>query len=159
MAYLIDGNNFLGQISSSYLRDSGSKYGLILKLLTFQRLKRTRILIVFDGPPDPNLTDERLRRKKFSIIYPSYGQDADFLIKELILKQRDRKKFIVVSSDHEIKDYAKSKGVKTLSSKDFHSQLKKILKESRKAKEMEKKTISSSPLEIKLWLELFDQKR
>lgn len=159
MAYLIDGNNLLGQISSSHPRDSRSKYSLILKLLTFQRLKRTRILLVFDGAPDPRLANEKLRRKKFSIIYPSCGQNADSVIKELISKQTDRKKFTVVSSDREIKNYAKASRVKVLSSKDFHLLLKKILRENRKARELEKKTIFPSPLEINLWLDVFNQKK
>jgi len=159
MAYLIDGNNFLGQISSFHLRDPRSKYSLVLKLLIFQGLKKTRILLVFDGTPDPNLSGEKLRRKKFSILYPSYGQNADSLIRELISKQTDRKKFTVISSDREIRDYAKSQGAKSLSSKDFHSQLKKILRENRKAKELEKKTIFPSPLEIDLWLDVFNKKK
>lgn len=159
MAYLIDGNNFLGYTSSYALRDPRSKYSLVLKLLLFQRLKRTRVFLVFDGTPDPNLMDEKFKKKKFSIIYPALGQNADAVIKELILKQTDRRKFFVVSSDRDIKDYAKAKGAKTLSSKEFHGQLKKILKEHRKAQELEKKAISSSPLEINLWLEVFNQKK
>ncbi|MFB0564652.1 MAG: NYN domain-containing protein [Candidatus Aminicenantaceae bacterium] len=159
MAYLIDGNNFIGYISRSSLKDPRSKLILISKLQIFQHLKRTRIIIVFDGYPDPNIIGKHLRRKNFSVFYPPHGQNADQLIKEIILKQTYFRRFYVVSSDREVQLFAKSKGAKTLNCEEFSRQLIKALKEYKNAKEEEKKVTFPSPLEINQWLEIFKGKK
>lgn len=158
MAYLIDGNNFIGHTSPHNLKDPRSKYHLVSKLLTFQRLKRTRIYLVFDGTPDLNLMDKKFQTRTFSIIYPAFNRNADGIIKEIILKQTDLRRFFVVSSDREIKSFAKSKGAKALSCKEFNQELKTILKDHRKSLETEKKVSPLSPFEINQWLKIFKDK-
>lgn len=159
MPYLIDGNNLLGFIAPSKVKDLRSKYDMILKLRIFQRLKRTKVMLVFDGYPDLNLPAEYYRGKKFSILYPPPDQNADQVIKEIILKQTDLRRFIVVSSDRDIKNFAKAKGAKALSCEDFNRQFRKALKEDKKVREEEKKVLSPSPLEVNQWLEIFKDKK
>jgi len=103
--YLIDGNNLLGFIAPSKVKDLRSKYDLVSKLRIFQRLKRTRVMLVFDGYPNLNLPSEYYRGKKFLILFPPPDQNADQVIKEIILKQTDLRRFFVVSSDREIKNF------------------------------------------------------
>lgn len=158
MAYLIDGNNFLGYTSPSSLRDSRTKYNLVLKLLVFQLFKRTRVILVFDGSPDLNLTSRVLRNKRFSLLYPPSGENADYKIKEIISKQTDLRRFYVVSSDHDIQNFAKAKGAKTLGCEDFNRELRKVLKEHKAALEEEKHVSLPSSLEINHWLEIFKKK-
>lgn len=158
VAYLIDGNNFLGFISPSNLKNPQSKYNLALKLQIFQHIKKTRIILAFDGYPDLNLMTKQFQEKKFLVLYPPPGQNADQIIKEIILKQNDLRRFFVVSSDHDIKSFAKAKGAKTLSCKEFDRQLGKVLKKYKAALEEEKKEFSPSPLEINQWLEMFKDK-
>ncbi|NIM57711.1 MAG: hypothetical protein GTO16_02045, partial [Candidatus Aminicenantes bacterium] len=145
MAYLIDGSNLIGYSSPRNVRDPKAKYRLVSRLLIFQRLKKTRVLLVFDGSPDLNLIGETFQRKKFSIIFPPMDGNADETIKEIISKQTDLRRFFVVSSDHEIKRFAKSKRATTLSSKEFSRELQIALKEHRKSLEIEKKVTSLSP--------------
>lgn len=159
MAYLIDGSNFIGYTFPYNLKDPQSKYRLVSKLLTFQRQKKTRILLVFDGTPDLNLSGEEFQKKNFSIIFSSYDQNADDIIKEIISKQTDLRRFFVVSSDREIKSFAKKKGAVHLNCKEFNRELKTILKEHKKSLETEKKVSSSSPLEINQWLKIFKNKK
>ena len=159
MAYLIDGNNFIGHISPSTLRDSESKYALYSKLLVFQKIKKAKIFLVFDGPPDPNLMENRAHEKSFSVIFPSFDQNADMAIKEIILKQSDLRKFFVVSSDREISSFARSKGANTLSCEDFNRQLKESLKEHRRLSEERKDVTLPSPLEVKHWMDIFKTKK
>lgn len=158
MAYLIDGNNLLGYYSPAAIKDPRSKYELILKLQIFQRIKRTRIILVFDGYPDPNLKSKQLRDNKIFVFYPPPDQNADQKIKEVILKQTDLRRFNVVSSDRDIKNFARSKGAKTLGCEEFSQQLEKALKKHKISKEKEKKVTSPSPLEINQWLEIFKKK-
>lgn len=159
MAYLIDGNNFIGYSSPAELRDPLSKHRLVSKLQRFQRQKRTRILVVFDGNPDPDFVDERFRRKLFSVIFPSFDQDADEAIKEIISKETDLRRFFVVSSDREIKNFAKAKGAKPLSCKEFARELKSALKEHRESQAEEKKVPPPSSFEINQWLKIFKKKK
>lgn len=158
MGYLIDGNNFLGHIFPNELRDRRSRYMLVSRLLVFQKVKRSRIELVFDGPPDQDLAEIHSRKKKFFVHFPSPGQKADDIIKELIARQTDFRQFFVVTSDRELRDFAQAKGAKTLSVKEFAFQLKKVLRERRAAAELEKKATTLSSFEIGLWLDKFGSK-
>lgn len=158
MGYLIDGNNFLGHVFPHELRDRRSRYVLVYRLLSFQKVKRSRIKLVFDGPPDQVLAEIHTREKKFSVHFPAPGQKADDVIEELISRQTDFRQFFVVTSDRELRDFAQTKGAKTLSVKEFASQLKKALRERRAAAELEKKAAKLSPFEIGLWLDTFGSK-
>lgn len=159
MPYLIDGNNLLGHIAPFDFRDKGSKYRLVYELLIFQRMKRTKVLLVFDGAPDAKLMDKKFQKKKFSIIYPPLGQNADETIKDIISRQTDLRKFFVVSSDFEVKNFAKAKGARPLSSKEFSRELRKALKENRKAAELSKEVSPLSRLELNHWLQIFEKRR
>jgi len=159
MAYLIDGNNFIGYSSSRSLKDPQAKYSLVSRLLIFQSLKKTRVLLVFDGTPDLNLIGETFQKQKFSVIFPPFGTNADEIIKKIISKQTDLRRFFVVSSDREIKRFAKSKKATPLSSKEFNRELQTTLKKHRKSLEIEKKVTSLSPLEINQWLKIFKDEK
>lgn len=159
MPYLIDGNNFLGYTAPDNFRDKRSKVRLVYQLLIFQRMKRTKVLLVFDGAPDEKLTDMRFQEKKFSIIYPPLGQNADETIKDIISRQTDLRKFFVVSSDFELKNFAKAKGARPLSSKEFSRELRRALKENRKAAELSKEVSPLTRLELNHWLQIFEKRR
>jgi predicted RNA-binding protein with PIN domain len=158
MPYLIDGNNLIGHIPHLRLNDPQSRYRLVARLLIFQRRRKTKIVLVFDGPPDLNLFGEKYRRKKFAILYPDFDQNADTIIQEQVLKQTDLRNFFVVSSDREIKAFAKNKGAKVLTCQQFYRQLKAVLKDYKNSLSLKKEDFSLSPFEVKQWLEIFDKK-
>ena len=159
MPYLIDGNNFIGFTAPSDLRNPESRYTLIGRLLAFQEIKNTRIYVVFDGPPDPNITDRTFPENKLSVLYPESGQNADAVIMDVILKQTDRRQFFVVSSDREIKDFTRLNGAKKMDCKDFNRLLKASLKEYKKLKSNEKQITFPSPLEVHNWMNIFKEKK
>ncbi|HZX11609.1 MAG TPA: NYN domain-containing protein [Acidobacteriota bacterium] len=159
MPYLIDGNNLIGYLPTLKIRSNESRYELISRLIIFQKVKNTRVMVVFDGPPDPNLTEEDFKGIPFFVHYPDFGQNADTVIKKIISKETDLRRFFVVSSDNEIKFYAKSKGAKSLNCQEFNKQLKKALKKYKKIMELEKNVEPPSPLEVKLWSNLFERKK
>lgn len=103
--------------------------------------------------------DEKFQKKKFSVIHPPWDQNADSLIKEIISKQTDLRRFFVVSSDHEIRSFARSKRAKSINCKEFNRELKTALKENKKFMETQKKVVSLSPLEISQWFEIFSSKK
>jgi predicted RNA-binding protein with PIN domain len=157
MAYLIDGNNLLGRIAPHELRERGGREGLVGRLLAFQKVTRTRIMLVFDGSPEPDPTTTVLN-DKFTVLFPGQGQSADDVIREVIGRRTDRRKLLVVSSDRAIREFAKASGVTPVTSEAFARELKAALRERKKQREMEKRTDAPSPLEIDLWDEVFKSK-
>ncbi len=157
MAYLIDGNNFLGHISPSEIRDSRSRYVLVLKLLAFQSQRKSRIFLVFDGPPDTNLEALVQERKKFFVIYPPRGQKADAVIQEILDCQSDLRRFFVVTSDRELGAFARGRGASVLKPREFNQEFRRVLKERRKGRELEKNNQSLTSLEVRLWKDVFGE--
>ena len=159
MAYLVDGNNFIGHTSSYELRDPQSKYSLVAKLLIFNKIQKVKFILVFDGPPDPEIADQNFPARSLTVLYPDRGKNADGIIKDIISKRARERRFYVVSSDREIKDCARKNGIKPLSCEEFNKQLKVVLKENKDLKEMDKEAHFPSPLEINHWVEIFRKKR
>ncbi|HUU38742.1 MAG TPA: NYN domain-containing protein [Candidatus Desulfaltia sp.] len=160
MAYLIDGNNLLGHLFPGEIRNPGSRYALVSKLLAFQRWKRSRIHLVFDGPADDRLLEISRRRQKLLILFPPPGQRADEIIKDRIAGQTDIRHFFVVTSDRELAAVAKASGIKTLRVQEFAAHLKKVLREHRAEAELQRKPPAHplSALELGLWLDAFGEK-
>jgi predicted RNA-binding protein with PIN domain len=132
MAYLIDGNNLLGRIAPHEL--------------------------VFDGNPEATPTDMTVN-PKFTIHFPGEGRSADDVIKDMIGRQTDRRRFFVVSSDRAIRDLARRKGFESLTSDVFARELKAAIKEGKKRRELEKRAEAPTHLEIDLWDEMFRSRR
>jgi predicted RNA-binding protein with PIN domain len=158
MAYLIDGNNLLGRIAAHELRERTGRDGLIVRLLSFQRVTRTRILLVFDGRP-PGEEAIVAVNAKFTIHYPEPGESADDVIEAIVSCQTDKRRFFVVSSDREIRDFSRKAGVTPVTSDEFARELKAGLKERRKQRELEKHEASPTRLEVDLWKEVFRSKK
>lgn len=155
MPYLIDGSNLIGHIPSLELSDPKSKHRLVAQLWIFQAAKKAKIILVFDGPPDPDLYGEKFRRKEFSIIWPDREESGDTVIKQCIQKQTDMRHFYVVSSDREIKAFARVNRAQVLDCGEFHKRLKTVLKDYKEAKAMNKEDITLSSLEVDHWLAIF----
>jgi len=158
MGYLIDGNNFIGHTSSLALKDPQSRYNLVGRLIIFSRINRTKIHLVFDGPPDPELENIHARIKKVEVLFPPRGQKADHLIKDILSRRKNKRRFFMVSSDRELKDFTRALGFKVLTCQEFNKELKKALKDHKKIKEDQKEDITLSPLEIDLWDGVFKDK-
>jgi len=157
MAYLIDGNNLLGRIAPHELRERTGRDGLVVRLLAFQRVTRARIHLVFDGNPEPTPTDVPVNAK-FVVHYPGEGQSADDVIRDMIARQTDKRRFFVVSSDRAIRELAKKSGLEAVTSEVFARELKATIKEGKKRRELDKRTEVPSSLEIDLWDEVFKSK-
>lgn len=157
MAYLIDGNNLLGRIAPQELREKGGREGLVVRLLAYQRTTHARIHLVFDGNPEPTPTEVTVN-PKFTIHYPGEGQSADDVIRDMIARQADRRRFFVVSSDRAIRELAKKKGLESVTSDIFAREIKIAIREGKKRRELEKRTEAPSRLEIDLWDEVFKSK-
>jgi predicted RNA-binding protein with PIN domain len=115
-------------------------------------------MLVFDGPPDPKISEQKFPEKSLTIIYPDMEESADSVIKDIIDQREIMKKFCVVSSDREIKDYARQMGAKSLTCEEFNKKLKSVLKEHKKLKELEKSVDFPTPLEVDHWIDILSTK-
>jgi predicted RNA-binding protein with PIN domain len=157
MAYVIDGNNLLGRIAPHELRERGGREGLVVRLLAYQRVTRARIHLVFDGNPEETPTAVPVN-PKFTIHYPGAGDSADDVIRDMVLRQTDRRRFFVVTSDRALRELARKRGIETVTSDAFARELKAAIKEGKKRRELDKRTETPSSLEIELWDEVFKSK-
>jgi predicted RNA-binding protein with PIN domain len=157
MAYLIDGNNLLGRIAPDELRERSGRDGLVVRLLAYQRVTHARIHLVFDGNPEPTPTDVPVN-PKFTVYYPGEGESADDVIRGMIARQIDRRRFFVVSSDRAIRELAKKQGLEAVTSDVFARELKAAIKEGKKRRELEKRADAPTDLEVDLWDEVFRSK-
>jgi len=156
LAYLIDGNNFLGFASDS---DSSSrkKSSLISRLLQLIRVRGSRVHLVFDGPPDPSLSNfDEFHGRRLRVFYPPLGQTADDVILRILDKHSDRRTLTVVSSDREIKDNARNRGAKVQTCAQFNRTLREAGRLFLELDAEEKKTVKLSSLEVTQWMDLFD---
>lgn len=158
MPYLIDGNNLISFISNFSQNDPRSRLDLLGQLWLFQKATRTRLSVVFDGPSDADLVDECRLWPKFQLHFTRPGEKADEVILNLIQKSKQPGAIILVTSDRELQAMGRLRGAKLLTSAEFARRLKRILKEKKKAKELHKPRFPSSPLEIKIWLEMLTRK-
>jgi predicted RNA-binding protein with PIN domain len=158
MPYLIDGNNLIGNIPDLSLGDRESRSQLVSRLRKYQRIKNTRVVVVFDGAPEMSLIAGSADQGPLSVLFPEPGRSADTLIEEIIGKETDLRRFFVVSSDREIRYSARKHGAKSLDCAEFHRDLKKALREYREDSELQKEVESPTPLEVRQWKEVFGKK-
>ena len=159
MAYLIDGNNLLGHLFPGAHRDPENRLKLIRRLIAFQRFTRARIILVFDGPPSADIEAMVGDAPRFAILNPAPGGSADAILEEFIASGRDTRRLFVVSTDRGVRAIARQHGAVSLTAREFSAELNGVLREHRNVRELDKKEPGSTMLEVKLWSELFGEKK
>jgi predicted RNA-binding protein with PIN domain len=159
MAYLIDGNNFLGFAFPGQHRDPENRMALVRKLLAFRKFTGSRVVLVFDGRVSDDLAALAGGEEKFRVIQPPEDASADDVIRDVIDRQKDRRRLFVVSSDREIRSYAREAGAQPLTCRDFAVELKGVLKVRKLKREMDKPEPRASAMELGLWIDVFGDKR
>ncbi len=118
--YLIDGNNLIPKISQIKNQDKQStREKLIFLLENYFSSKKAKLYLHFDG-----FENSPLGLSNGKIIY-SEKSPADKNIKDQIETAKNRKNLIVVSSDHEIQNFARVCSCEVLSSEAFAKELSK----------------------------------
>ena len=134
-SYLIDGNNLMGKIGSiKKIQDKDkllARERLVRLIEQYFNMRKEKVYLHFDG-----FQNTPLSLSKGKIIY-SEKSNADRKIKEQIEITINRKNLIVVSSDHEIQNFARVCSCEVLSSEEFAKELnskKKINEEENRIK-------------------------
>lgn len=159
MAYLIDGNNLLGCLFPGWHRDPENKLKLVRRLIAFHRTKRSRVILVFDGAPVPDPDEMALPDERFTILHPERGGSADAIISEFLARGGDKRHLTVVSSDRAIRTAARLAGARSLTGREFVTELNQTLRERRAEREMDKHEARPTPLETRLWSQVFKERK
>jgi len=155
MPYIIDGNNLIGCSPDIALNEPDSREKLIALVRKFYESKQTKVTIVFDGSPQSGLFRNTIT-PKFTIVYPTPGHSADDEIKKILKGYHHSNEVIVVTSDRELKNFAREIGAKTKNSIEFYYELKKACYQQGKQEETQKRIHASlSANEVDNWLKIF----
>jgi predicted RNA-binding protein with PIN domain len=91
------------------------------------------------------------------VVYPRYGLTADDEIKRILDGYQQLKEIILVSTDRELKKYAKEKGARTINSIEFYFTLKKaFLSQGKKEETLKRVNTRVSQNEVEQWLKIFN---
>jgi predicted RNA-binding protein with PIN domain len=130
MAYLVDGNNVMAQRVGWHKNKPGARRILLEELARFARERSNKLMVAFDGAPDPYFPDGSTF-KGVRIFYAVRGSNADERIKEIVEATRERRTLIVVTSDRALAGYVRRCGVRVMRSGDFSKQLEATRGQSR----------------------------
>jgi predicted RNA-binding protein with PIN domain len=92
---------------------------LIRLLAKYKKLKGHEITVVFDGWKAGGLREETFITEGVKVIYSRLGEKADAVIKKSIT--REKKEWIVISSDRDVMAYTWSQGFVPVASEKFQS--------------------------------------
>ena len=157
MPYIIDGNNLIGCSPDISLEDSNSRSEIIGIVKKFQKKKKSKIIVVFDGEPD-TFSNEENPTEKIVVKYPPIGDSADDEIKRILDGYTYFRDVVLVTSDRELKDVAKKKGARVVNSIEFYYELKRVYRATGRI-ELKQKRIDTelSEGEVDQWLKIFDK--
>ena len=157
MPLLIDGNNLIGTIPFLNLTDSDVREKLIAIIKSFQAKRNNNIILFFDGRPDNSPHVEKINRK-FTVFYPKFEDlTADNEIKKQLDSYNDFRNVTLVTSDKELKQYAKEKKAKIINSNEFYHTIKHYHRIQGKHIETNQRINRElSDSEIDQWMQVFD---
>ncbi|NWF98591.1 MAG: NYN domain-containing protein [Nitrospirae bacterium] len=119
MSYIIiDGYNLIGTAHRDLKKQRET---LINSLIEYKKRKGHEITLVFDGWRSGSAKESHIITGGIKIIYSRIGDTADSVIKRIISKER--REWIVVTSDRAIADYAWQNASIPISSDDFYKAL------------------------------------
>jgi predicted RNA-binding protein with PIN domain len=156
MAYIIDGNNLIGSAPDFSLADPESRGKIVSLIRKFQESKNTKITVVFDGEPQGSELKNPISAKLI-VVYPRYGLTADDEIKRILDNYQQLKEVVLVTTDRELKKYAREKGARTINSIEFFFTLKKaFLFQGKKEETLKRVNTRVSQNEVEQWLKIFN---
>jgi len=122
---IVDGYNLIRQspqLQELDLEDLQlGREALLEQLTAYKKLKGYPITVVFDGTHALPGAQRRDRIRGVEIRFSRMGELADTVIKRMAA--REREKALVVSSDGDVKRYARQQGAATIEAADFADKL------------------------------------
>ncbi|MCX6555136.1 MAG: NYN domain-containing protein [Candidatus Aminicenantes bacterium] len=155
MAYIIDGNNLIGSAPDFSLADPEARVKMVSLVRKFQESKNAKVTLVFDGEPRGSELRSPINAK-LTVVYPRYGLTADDEIKRILDNYQQLKEIVLVTTDRELKKYAREKGARTINSIEFYFTLiKNLLSQGKKEETLKRVNTRVSQNEVEQWLKIF----
>ncbi|MCP5051861.1 MAG: hypothetical protein GY940_32135 [bacterium] len=157
MPYIIDGDNLIGSSPDISQDDPESRSRLVAIVRKFQESKKSNVTLVFDGQPENGVHREDMATK-FCVRYPRNGTSADDEIKHMLEGFHYFKDVVLVTSDRDLKTFAKKKGARTINAIEFYFELKRYSRISgRKEESLKRIDAELSDREVDQWMKIFDE--
>jgi hypothetical protein len=122
---IVDGYNLIRQSERlSRLDITDIQLGrdeLIRNLAAYKRIKGHRITVVFDGIHAPPDAESRDRVRGIDVRFSRRGESADLVIKQMT--SRFKEEAVVVTSDRDVAEWARSKGSGVVDSRAFERKM------------------------------------
>jgi len=115
LIYIIDAFNLIYKVDE--LVESPAPHAHLLQFLKSGRLtgsRNNRVVVVFDGHDNPDVSGER----EYEIVF-SGPRSADDVIKDRVTKSKNRSQIVVVSDDKSLTCFVRSEGAKIKSIAEF----------------------------------------
>lgn len=154
MSIIVDGYNYIGRSQELRLDDPGSGDRIIYLMGQYCGRVKKNLTLVFDGNYFVHHPNRKRRYGRVTVLYTSPIYTADHTIKKMIKNQeyRRRKSMLVVSSDTEILEYARSHGTEIAKSEDFEEL---VYQELAKEKRIDRVNVRITDEEVQEWLKIF----
>jgi len=147
--YIIDGNNLIGKINSiqkmQQKNKQGSREKLAFMIENYFHDKKAKVTIHFDG-----FKNLPIKLNYANIVY-SDGKSADDKIKKQIELANNRKNLVVITSDNNIREFARVCSCSKIKSEEFAKMIQN------KKQEDEKDIIEKMNINSDEWEKLFGQ--
>ena len=154
MPYLIDGHNLIAALPDIDLAEEHDEAKLLIKLKGFCARGKAQCTVIFDGGLPGGASS--LSTKSVRVFFAAAEQSsADRLIKRRIDKLRDARNWTLVSSDRELRDYARWKGMRNIPAAEFADLLR--AKERMQPRRAQTEKPSPSADDTALWLKRFGE--
>jgi uncharacterized protein len=150
MAYIVDGNNVMGQTPGWHRDRSKARRGLLEKLASFARVKKARVTVVFDGAPD-KAVPEGSAFHGVRVLYAERGSDADTRIERLVETSTDPRGLTIVTSDRHLAFLVRSRGAAVIRSGDFRKQIELAMQSTPRLEDGEQIEVG----DVNSWLRYF----
>lgn len=126
--YIIDGNNLIGKVKSLWAIQQKDKQLSRLKLVKlldqYFSIKKVKVSLHLDGFENDVIPSSQIK------LFYSNNKTADSQIKNEINNSKNPKVIAVVSSDHNLQDYARVNSCTIIKSEDFAKQMNEGKKKS-----------------------------
>jgi predicted RNA-binding protein with PIN domain len=150
MAYIVDGNNVIGQTPGWHRDKPGARRRLLDSLAVFAQTKKSRITVAFDGAPEDWLPDGATYRG-VKVFYARRGSNADHRIEQLVEISRDRRGITVVTSDRRLTVEVRALGASTMRSGEFRKLVEETIQSAPGLEDGEDSTVE----DVNSWMRYF----
>jgi predicted RNA-binding protein with PIN domain len=150
MAYIVDGNNVMGQVPGWHRDKAKSRRALLEKLAAFIRVKKARVTVVFDGRPEDEMPEGSVFHG-VRVLYADRGSDADTRIERIVGASKDARGLTVVTSDRHLAFLVRARGATVIRSGVFRSQIESTLESIPSAEDGEQTEVG----DVNNWLRYF----